>query len=275
MTPDELARALGVVRAAAMEAAKLVSNGFRRHVAVEHKGAIDLVTEYDRASEALLRQRLTSELPYAFVGEEGGGDLENGVGFYVDPIDGTTNFVHGHPFWCISIGLVARGAPVLGLVLAPALGVEWSGWTAANGERSARRHTFASAFLPATESACAPSRTAAIAEAYLATGFPYDRRTSDDDNFAAFTTIKKKCLAIRRCGSAAMDVCLVADGTYDGYWERKVNPYDVAGGAAIARAAGCTVTDFTGGAAFLERGRIVVTNGALHGALVAELAHTG
>jgi len=277
MTPDELTNALSIVREVADAAGRLVCAGFRQQVAVEHKGAIDLVTEYDRASEALIREQLGAKLPFAIVGEEEGGALRDGIGFYVDPIDGTTNFVHGHPVWCISIGLVERGAPVLGLVLAPALGIEWSGW-ATGEDRSALRRTFASEFLPATSTPCRLSTTSTIAEAYLATGFPYDRRTSDDDNFAAFTTIKKKCLAIRRCGSAAIDACLVADGTYDGYWERKVNPYDVAAGSAVVLGAGGRVTDFHGGAGFLERGRIVATNGRVHDALLGELgelAHTG
>lgn len=268
MTPAELESVLAVARDAAHEAGKLVSAGYRTKVPVMHKGANDLVTEYDRASEAVLRERLRP-LPFAFVGEEEGGDLRDGVGFFVDPIDGTTNFVHGHPFWCISIGLVERGVPILGVVLAPALGIEWAGYTASSGERVAVRRS------GATEERCVPSRTALIEEAYLATGFPYDRRTSSDDNLAAFTTIKKKCLAIRRCGSAAIDACLVADGTYDGYWERKVKPYDVAGGSALVQAAGGRITDFDGGAAFFETGRIVATNGFVHGALLAELAHTG
>ena len=274
MKPDDLTHLIEVARSAADEAAKLVMAGFRQGVAVEHKHANDLVTQYDRASEALLRKRLTADLPYAVVGEEAGGALADGVGLYVDPIDGTTNFVHGHPWWCISIGLVAHGVPVAGYVLAPVLGLAWFGWVTPEAHAAVRR-TLGGTYVAAADAPCRVTSVDTIAEAYLATGFPYDRRTSADDNFRAFTHIKKKCQAIRRCGSAAIDCCLVADGTYDGYWERKVQPYDVAGGAAIVRAAGGRVTDFDGGAHFFESSRVVVTNGALHTALLAELAHTG
>src|SRR6185503_9518749 len=117
------------------------------------------------------------------------------------------------------IGLVARGQPILGVVVAPALGAEWLGWVAPNGERRASRRTAdlaavlagARAAEPA-ETTCAVSGTASIEEAMLATGFPYDRRTSPDNNFDAFVAIKKKCQAVRRCGSAAIDCALVADG---------------------------------------------------------------
>ena len=125
-TSEGLQAILAVARRAAREAAQLVLEGFRRAPAVEHKGAVDLVTSFDRDSEDLLRRRLGEELPFAIVGEEHGGAPER-VALYVDPVDGTTNFVHGHPFWCVSIGLVVSGQPVLGVVIAPPLGVEWYG----------------------------------------------------------------------------------------------------------------------------------------------------
>ena len=116
------------------------------------------------------------------------------------------------------------------------------------------------------------STTAALEDALLATGFPYDRRTSPDNNFDAFVAIKKRCQAVRRCGSAALDLCLVADGTFEGYWERKLRPWDIAAGIALVRAAGGTVTDFEGGSACIESGHVIATNGAIHDALTSELA---
>jgi myo-inositol-1(or 4)-monophosphatase len=108
-------------------------------------------------------------------------------------------------------------------------------------------------------------------DALLATGFPYDRSTSDDNNFDAFVAIKKKCQAVRRCGSAALDLCLVADGTYDGYWEKKLAPWDCVAGAAIVVAAGGRTSDYHGQQVDLLSGQLLATNGAIHDALVSEL----
>lgn len=276
LSPEELGRIARVARDAANEAGALVKRGFRSRPAVEHKGAVDLVTSFDRDSEALLRERLTAATPFAVVGEEAGGAVAPeapGV-FFVDPLDGTTNFVHGHPFWCVSIGLVIRGAPVMGVVVAPALGLEWWGWTAAGGARAATRRASGTARVEGTpdEAPCAVSSVARLEDALLATGFPYDRSTSPDNNFDAFVAIKKRCQAVRRCGSAALDLCLVADGTYDGYWERKLRPWDVAGGAAIVASAGGRTTDLRGGGGFVASGSVVATNAHIHERLLDELA---
>lgn len=279
MNREELERFIEVARGAANEAAKLVCASFRKGVVAEQKNTNDLVTEVDRASEELLRRHLSTNLPYAIIGEEAGGSPKDGIGIYVDPIDGTTNFVHGHPVWCISIGLVDHGVPVGGLVLSPLLGLEWSGWHTKD-ERLAERRFLGNEFVEAERTPCRVTTTASIPQAFLATGFPYDRKTSPDNNFAAFIAIKKECMGLRRCGSAEMELCFVADGTLDGYWERKLGTYDVAAGAAIILAAGGRVTDFRGGSDYLSAParqlRIVATNGsALHEAIIATLAHTG
>jgi myo-inositol-1(or 4)-monophosphatase len=251
-----LAKALDAAR----DAAALVHEGWRKRPPSTHKGRIDLVTQYDLDSEALLRERLAATA-FAFVGEEQGASSATRAGeptWYVDPIDGTTNFVHGHPFWCVSVGLALAGRPLLGVVVAPSLGVEWTGVV---GETASRAGVV-----------CRVSDASQFAEAFLATGFPYDRQTSQENNFDAFVAIKKKCLAVRRCGSAAIDLCFVADGTYDGYWERKVRSWDVAAGSAIVLAAGGHVTDYDGRATEVTRGEIVATNGRIHAALVNALA---
>lgn len=270
MNVDELEDILAVARDAAREAAALVQAGFRKRALrakVEHKGAVDLVTSYDRDSERLLRERL-DPLAVPFVGEELGGTRSpEGMALFVDPLDGTTNFVHGHPFWCVSIGLVDGEEPILGVVVAPALGSEWWGYVADDGTRVAVRRTHG------IEEPCVVSPADRLDDAMLATGFPYDRRTSPDNNFDAFVAIKKRCQAVRRCGSAALDLCLVADGTYEGYWERKLKPWDIAGGAAIARAAGGRVTDFQGGGSFVTTGHVVATNALIHDELLAALAN--
>ena len=277
-TPEEFEAILAVVREASRDAARAALPGYRHAVNVEHKGVVDLVTEFDRASEDAIRARLSQSLPFAIVGEERGGEQDVAT-FYVDPIDGTTNFVHGHPFWCVSIGLVVRGEPRLGLVLAPALGLEWSGWIAPTGERRAERRASESALIArdgqvasVVSEACSVSATSSLEHAMLATGFPYDRRTSPDNNFDAFIALKMRCQAVRRCGAAALDLCLVGDSTYDGYWELKVKPWDIAAGTAIVRAAGGTVTGPDGAHASHLETNIVATNGQIHRALLEELA---
>lgn len=251
---------LQIALEAARDAAKLIFAGWRKHPVAEHKGAIDLVTSYDRESEQFLRERLSAKTPFAIVGEEGGGQRAKGESaptWYVDPIDGTTNFVHGHPFFCVSIGLLMGTRPLLGAVVAPALATEWVGALGLGAKRAGEP--------------CGISQISSFTDALLATGFPYDRVTSEDNNFDAFVAIKKRVQAVRRCGSAALDLCLVADGTYDGYWERKLKCWDFAAGAAIVRAAGGRVSEFDGREDDLMSGHIVATNGHIHETLLAEL----
>lgn len=243
-------------RAAARAAAHTLT-GFRTHPVFERKGRSDLVTRFDRESESILREEL-EKTGVAVVGEETGGDRVSEA-FYVDPIDGTTNFVHGHPFYCVSVGLVREGVPVFGVVVAPALGITWR---ALVSENIAWRN----------DQPCRVSQTADLADSLLATGFPYDRSDEQTNNFKPFMHMKMHVQAIRRCGAAAIDMCLVADGTYDGYWERRLNPWDVAGGGAIVRGAGGTVTLPDGSAFDARKGEALATNGLIHSALQAELA---
>jgi len=254
-------QAQDIAVAAAREAGKIIYPGWGKHPTATHKGIVDLVTNYDFESERYLRKTLRAATPFAFVGEEEGGQRaagDHGPTWYVDPLDGTTNFVHGHPFFCVSIGLVVGTRPVVGVVVAPALRTEWIGGEGLGATRNGEP--------------CAVSRVTEFGAAFLATGFPYDRRTSSDDNLDAFTMLKKKVLAIRRCGSAAIDLCMVADGTYDGYWERKLRVWDLAAGAAIVRASGGKLSTFAGGPDDVTRGELIASNGGIHDALVAALA---
>jgi myo-inositol-1(or 4)-monophosphatase len=257
---EDKAELVAIALAAAREAGAFVHSSWRKHPAAEHKGKTDLVTRFDRESERLLRDRLSYATPFPVVGEEAGGERASGESeatWFVDPIDGTTNFVHGHPFYCVSIGLVVGVLPIAGVVVAPALGVEWTGGEGYGAFRGGE--------------ACRVSDVSRFSDALLATGFPYDRSSNDDNNFDAFVAIKKKCQAVRRCGSAALDLCLVADGTYDGYWERKLAPWDCAAGAALVVAAGGRLSDYAGGPADVLSGQLLATNGAIHDALVTEL----
>ena len=260
LTTSELQSLAEIARDAARDAAAHVATGWRKHPAFEHKGSIDLVTRFDRESEEILRDRLGRATSFAFVGEETGGAeaREAAPCWYVDPIDGTTNFVHGHFFYCVSVGLAASGLPLVGAVVAPALGTEWVGIAGGASTRNGEP--------------CRVSATADFAQSFLATGFPYDRATSDDNNFDAFVALKKRCQAVRRCGAAAIDLCLVADGTHDGYWEKKVKPWDLAAGAAIVLGAGGRISRYDGSAGDITSGEMIATNAKIHDALVRELA---
>jgi myo-inositol-1(or 4)-monophosphatase len=258
----ELARLTAIAHDIAAEAGALVMQGYRASVAATEKGRADLVTAYDVASEKLIRARLQALTPeIAIVGEEQGGAEHDGPTWYCDPIDGTTNFVHGHPFFCVCIGLFDRGEALAGAVVAPALGVSWTG----NVEEGARRNG----------APCRVSETGALSAALVATGFhPSARGKPSEDNLASHAAVMSHVRDIRRCGSAALDLCFVADGTYDAYWERLLMPWDVIGGAAIVLAAGGRVTALDGSAPELRRGHIVASNGKVHDELVRVLAAT-
>lgn len=259
-SPKEANELAEIALDVAREAAVLASEGFRAPKEVHRKGAIDLVTEYDTRGEALIIDRLSKMVPHIpIVGEEGGGDPGASLTFYVDPIDGTTNYAHGHPFWCVSIGILdGQGAPVVGAVVAPALHVEWVG---SIGNPSLRNGEL-----------CHVSKASKVEDSLLSTGFPYDRRTSPDNNFAQFLALKKRAQGVRRCGSAALDLCLVADGTYDGYWERKLKPWDLAAGACFVLGAGGRISNMEGGPVDIRDGHVVATNGLIHDELIGYLS---
>ena len=229
--------------------------GFRTRPRVDLKGPVDLVTEWDRRSEAFIRERLGELCPgVPILGEEGGGQFSERLTFYCDPLDGTTNFVHGHPFFAVSLGVMENGIPLAGAVYAPALNCIWSG---------ARHHGAYRNNEP-----CHVSHTNVLGDALLATGFPPVRERAPHNNLDAYVRAKPMVRGIRRCGSASIDLCFVADGTYDGYWERALHAWDIVAGAAIVLAAGGRVSALDGTQARLEIGHIIASNGHLHDTLL-------
>ena len=254
--PPSLEALTQVALEVASAAGELVRQGWRGRLEVTKKGRTDLVTQVDLASEHLIRQLLTERTPeIPIVGEETGGERRGGLQWFADPIDGTTNFAHGHPHWSVSVGLMEDGWPVAGAVVAPVYGLSWTGWRGGPALRNG-----------------APSRVSEVAdigEAFVGTGFPYGNRDVEpDNNFASFVRVKHVVQAVRRCGSAALDCCFVAEGTYDGYWERSINSWDVAAGVAIALAAGGRVTTIDGTPANVHEGNLLVSNGLVHDDLV-------
>ncbi len=268
-TGQDYAELLETARTAALTAAALLSNA--RAEEIRAKGnPRDLVTEWDLRSEAVIRQTLEERTPgVAILAEEGGESGPSGsatMRWLVDPIDGTVNFAHGFPIWSVSIALEnAQHQPIVGVVVAPALG--W--WFEASLGGGAHGRTGLDVEQPLFP--LRVSRPATLEAAMLTTGFPYDRATNPDNNFAAWDHMQRVAGAARRLGSASIDLCLVARGWMDGYWERRLKSWDIAAGALIVAEAGGTVTNTTGGPFDPHQGEIAATNGAIHEELLAEL----
>lgn len=235
-----------------------------KHVVSEAKGQRrELVTAADRAAEHIVVGGLQEAFAdHGVLAEEGvlttqgKASNESDWLWIVDPLDGTTNFVHGLPFYCVAIALAYKGMPVVGVVHAPVLGETF---VASRGAGAVRR------YAGGREESLRVSTTDAFADALLATGFSYNRNEPGcDDNSGNLARILPHCRDLRRLGSAELDLCLVASGQYDGYWERYLAPYDVAAGAVIVREAGGVISDFAGGDDWLFGDSVVASNGHLH-----------
>ncbi|HEY4057451.1 MAG TPA: inositol monophosphatase family protein [Kofleriaceae bacterium] len=254
---------LAAARAATRAAADLLRDA--RPEAIRSKGnPKDLVTEWDIRSEELIRKTLEEHAPgIAFMGEESNDGRSQPLAagdwrWIVDPIDGTVNFAHGFPIWAISIALEGPNGLEVGIVHAPRM--NW--WFEATNGGGAYDGTGAHLRVSAID---------VLPRSLLLTGFPYDRATNPVNNFREWEQLQRVAGACRRVGSASLDLCFVACGWMDGYWERQLKAWDLAAGALIVREAGGTVTDTRGNPFDPHVGEVVATNGAIHEALVAEL----
>ena len=261
-------------RLALAAGAELLRRRVAHDLRVESKGTRrELVTAADRAAEQIVVGGLLAAFPaHAVLAEEGVLTTQGRASkdaewtWIVDPLDGTTNFVHGLPHFAVAIALAVRNEPVVGVVHAPALGETFVG---ARGLGASR------AFADGREQRLQVSKTAAFADALLATGFSYNRNEPGrDDNTGHIAAILPHCRDLRRLGSAELDLCYVAAGTYDGYWERYLAPYDVAAGAVLVREAGGRVSDWRGGEDWLFGEQVVASNNHLHGELLDRLRVT-
>lgn len=253
-------RALETAIALGERVGALLLEGYRQPFEVRKKGAIDLVTDFDLRAEALIREGLSAAFPHhRIVAEEGPSSGSGDLVWYVDPLDGTTNFAHGHPFFCTSIALYAGNDYELGVVHAPALGHRWHAARGLGAFRDGHR--------------CAVSTTRALSESLGATGFPYDQELGKERNIVEHDAFLRRTRGVRRCGSAALDLALVADGTYDFYWEQRLNSWDLAAGAALVSEARGQTTAYDGSAFVPTDGHIVASNRALH-AEVLDVLHT-
>ena len=221
---------------------------------------VDLVTEVDRACEAMIVEALERARPGdAVVAEEGSGrDRADATWRWViDPLDGTTNYAHGYPRFCVSIGVEREDARHVGVVYDPLMDELYHAVRGAGAFRNGR-----------------PIRVSAepeLGRSLLATGFAYDRRESSIDNLDHFGAFLKRARALRRDGSAALDLCYVASGRLEGYWELKLQPWDVAAGALVVEEAGGRVSDFAGTGTARSGREVVASNGRIHDAMLAVL----
>ena len=226
---------------------------------IEHKGAIDLVTEVDRASEAYLRRRIAETFPdHEILGEEEGlAKSGSPYRWIVDPLDGTTNYAHDFPYFCVSVALAHEHRVIAGAVFNP---VSCDLYSAARGEGATLNghpiHV---------------SSVDQLAQSLLSTGFPYDV-IHKGTNVPHFEHFLYRCQAVRRAGSAALDLCMVASGRYDGFWEAGLSAWDVAAGSLMVEEAGGRMSNYRGGTFDLYEREMLATNGSLHSAMMAVLA---
>lgn len=243
----------------AKKAGKMLRENINTSAEIFFKGAVDLVTDFDNRAQRMIFDHLSACFPdHDFIGEEG---LSKNRGeefrWIIDPLDGTTNYAHGFPIFCVSIALEWKEEIVLGVVYDPM-----------------RREMFSAvkeegAFLNGKK--IQVSSIGDLDKSLVATGFPYDLRESKVNNIDHFNNFVVRVQAIRRCGSAAMDLCYVACGRFDGFWELKLKPWDVAAGALIVKEAGGKISDFKNGEFSIFGNEILATNGLIYTQMVEVL----
>jgi len=235
---------------AAREAGALLAIDFGRPKKISYKGEVDIVTESDHRSEALIVNRLRSHFPsHAIVAEEGSAAPGERFCWHIDPLDGTTNFAHGYPSFAVSIGLLEAGEPLVGAVLNPVSGELF---TAARGEGAWLEHKRIHV-----------STIEKLASSLVATGFPTDRRRQSI-NISYYWEYTLRSHGVRRDGAASLDLCALACGRFDGFWEFGLKSWDTAAGMLIVTEAGGMVTDFTGRPYHPGDPEVLVTNGRIH-----------
>jgi myo-inositol-1(or 4)-monophosphatase len=240
-------------------AGEILRAGYGQDHQVRHKGIIDLVTEVDQRSENLLLERIRARFPLDTIVTEESGRFEgtNGHSWIIDPLDGTVNYAHGVPIFAVSIAYAINREVVLGVVYDPLRDECFS------AERGS------GAWLNGTR--IAPAGETNLQNALLVTGFSYEPELRDR-NLAYFVHFVKRAQAVRRLGSAALDMCYIANGRLDGYWEMQLHAWDIAAAALIAREAGATVTDMRGEADVMRPPyAAVIANPTLHETLLAEI----
>jgi myo-inositol-1(or 4)-monophosphatase len=254
---------LAVAAEAVLKAGAIQRERYGKDFKIHHKGEIDLVTEVDRACEDAILEILRSRFPGDdYVTEEtllersGSSHL-----WFIDPLDGTTNFAHGYPFFCASVGLVIDGQVVVGAVFDPLRDELFTG----ERDRGAFLNGVPLRVSTATE----------LLQSLLITGFPYDLHTDVAHRIRLFARFSQLARGIRRDGAAALDLCYVGAGRADGFWEERLQPWDMMAGSLIVQEAGGAVSRFDGSPLGLAADEVLATNGYLHGAMIEVLGEEG
>ncbi len=247
---------LQAAQEAALKAGQFLKKNLDHSGEIFYKGVVDLVTNCDTQAQRMIFDHLSKCFPdHDYLAEEGLSQRKGGEFCWIfDPLDGTTNYAHGFPVFTVSIALERKGEVILGVVYDPMRDEMFS------AEKGG------GAFLDAEK--IKVSSVDDLDKSLLATGFPYDLRTSDVNNIAHVNNFLIRVQGIRRCGSAAMDLCYVACGRFDGFWELKLNPWDMAAGALVVKEAGGRISDFEGKEFVLSGSEILASNGLIHQKMV-------
>ena len=256
-SPDAL---LSVATEAAKAAGVVLRNYAKTGFRITYKNQINLVTDADHAAEQCVIEHIRARFPsHRILAEERGPDTRPASRYHwvLDPLDGTTNFAHGYPIYAISIGVECDGRGLVGVVYDP---TRDELFTAQAGSGALLNGQL-----------IAVSSTKQLDQALLVTGFAYDIRDNPNNNLNHFARFSLKAQGLRRTGSAALDLCYVAAGRFDGFWEVKLSPWDMAAGSIILREAGGTLTDFKGESLSIYQPELVASNGLIHKAMLAVL----
>lgn len=246
--------------AIAKEAGEIIRNGFRNNVEIDFKtDENNLVTQIDKASEKTITDFIKKKFPgHGILAEEGTNvDASSEFTWVIDPLDGTSNFAHGFPIFSVSIGLLKNGTPAAGVVYDVMRDVVYAAEKGAGSFANGKKILV--------------SKNDLIPRAFLVTGFPYNIAENPDNAFQRFFNLTKTARAVRRLGSAAIDLCYVADGVFDAFWEINLNPWDIAAGLLIVEEAGGLVTEFDGSPIKLNSKQILASNKNIHNQMIEAL----
>jgi myo-inositol-1(or 4)-monophosphatase len=246
----------------ARDAGNLLAEKFNSKHEIHYKGEINLVTEADKMSEDLIIAAINSSYPdHGILSEESPAQNSQAImRWIIDPLDGTTNYAHGYPVFCVSIALENEGVIVLGVIYDP---LREDMFVAERGK---------GAYLNGKK--LKVSKTATLSRSLLATGFPYDIRTSKDNNLNHFNLMAVEAQAIRRAGAAALDIAYLAAGRFDGFWELKLMPWDMAAGCLMVEESGGIISNMSGGKCDITSPNILISNGLIHEQMISVFKRT-